>query len=100
MNTPRDPNNPVLPFHGVYVTKVHMNLKDIGLAERLLLPIIQNYAMNDIGACYAGNQYLAEIMGVQPEEISRRVRTLIEAGYLESQVSPNHDGKGGHIRYL
>lgn len=100
MSTPRDPNRPPVDFYGVFVTQEHMHLGNIGLAERLLLAIIQVHALNKSGTCWAGNQYLAEIMDVQPEEISRRVKRLVDAGYLESDVQPNHDGKGGHIRYL
>ena len=86
-------------FHGIFLSPEHLLLLDIGIAERVLLPIVQFYARNE-GRCWASNQYLGQLMGVTPIEISRRIKSLVRAGYLESEVIGHREGKGGLRRYL
>ena len=55
---------------------------------------------NEKGFCWANNEYFAELYGVSKTSISKWISSLIEKGYLQSEIIYKKDSKEILNRYL
>lgn len=69
--------------HNKYATITYQVLaaKDITSTQKLLIAMISNLS-NQRGYCYATNNYLAEVLNINPGTVSQSISDLEKKGYL------------------
>lgn len=85
-------------YYAIIPAKVRYD-ENLSSSAKLLYGEITALA-NETGYCWATNEYFAKLYGVNIKSISRWIKSLIEAGYIESEMVSQKSNKGGVIRLL
>jgi hypothetical protein len=88
-----------LDFYGVWLTPEHLALRDIGIAARVLLAVVQVHSVKH-GHAWPSNRRLAAIMHTTEQEVQRMLADLVKQDYLEREIEPIRGEGGGQRRYL
>lgn len=78
-----DPNNPQKQYKGVWLPKEILDNPSLSPAEKILLAQILTLEDDNVGGCYASNEYLAATIMTTPKNISDIISRLIKAGIIE-----------------
>ena len=90
-----DPENPVKQYKGVWLPKEILDNPDLTPTEKILLAIIESLDDEEVGGCYASNEYLGSKIGASAKSTSNRIANLKEKGYI---VQTKYDGRNRFIR--
>jgi len=71
-------------FKGIWITKDIWLSEDLTLQEKVFLVEIDSLD-NDEG-CFANNQYFADFFGISKTRVSLVINSLVEKGYVTSQI--------------
>lgn len=71
-------------FKGIWITKNIWLSEDLTLQEKVFLVEIDSLD-NDEG-CFANNQYFADFFGISKTRVSLVINSLVEKGYVTSQI--------------
>lgn len=83
----------------VVITAKVLYAKDITPIHKLLIGIISNL-MNEKGYCFAGNEYLSDLLGVNKRSVQRLLSDLEDLGYLGRVINLNPITKEVDLRAL
>jgi len=70
---------------GVFVTWEFFRDKSLTISEKFILLEINNLAMLEYG-CIASNDHFSLIMGIKKEAVSRLINSLVNKGFLSSEI--------------
>ena len=66
--------------------------KDLSDKEKIILSMIL-YLSEEKGNCFASNKYIASIVNVTPERVSKIIRSLKDKGYVKVKLKYKIDSK-------
>lgn len=72
-------------FKGVWIPKDLWLSKDLTTQEKVLLVEIDSLSKTERG-CFASNEYLAEFLGLSKERARKILASLIDKGYVKSEM--------------
>ena len=90
-----DPENPVKQYKGVWLPKEILDNPDLTPTEKILLAIIESLDDEELGGCYASNEYLGSKIDSPAKSTSNRIASLKEKGYI---IQTKYDGRHRFIR--
>lgn len=90
-----NPENPVKQYKGVWMPKEILDNPDLTPTEKILLAIIESLDDEEVGGCYASNEYLGNKLGVTEKMASWTISNLKKKGYL---AQTKFDGRRRFIR--
>ena len=71
--------------------KILLN-KDLSDKEKIILSMIL-YLSEEKGSCFASNKYIANIVNVTPERVSKSISSLKDKGYISVKLKYKTDSK-------
>ena len=71
--------------------KILLN-KDLSDKEKIILSMIL-YLSEEKGSCFASNKYIANIVNVTPERVSKIISSLKDKGYISVKLKYKTDSK-------
>lgn len=71
--------------------KILLN-KDLSDKEKIILSMIL-YLSEEKGSCFASNKYIANIVNVTPERVSKIISSLKDKGYVKVKLKYKTDSK-------
>ena len=66
---------------GLWIPAEILLNKDLSDKEKIILSMIL-YLSEEKGSCFASNKYIANIVNVTPERVSKIIRSLKDKGYV------------------
>lgn len=85
-------------FKGIWIPKEIYLASDLNWNEKILLVEIDSLD-NDEG-CFASNEYFANFLGISKGRVSKNISSLVEKGYVTTQIIYKHDSKEIEKRIL
>ena len=92
-----DPDAPVKQYKGVWLPKEILDNPDLTPTEKILLAIIESLDDEELGGCYASNEYLGSKIDSPAKSTSNRIASLKEKGYI---IQTKYDGRHRFIRSI
>jgi DNA-binding MarR family transcriptional regulator len=72
----------------VYIPASILMDKDLSSTEKILIAVIRSLS-NNTGACYATNNYLADLLNINKVRVSSILTALIKKKYIEREITRN-----------
>ena len=79
-------------FKGVWIPKEIWLSPDLDVVEKCLLVEIQS--LDNEHGCYASNEHFAKFLGVNERTVQRKIKKLVDKGYITSKVGVVVKGSG------
>lgn len=92
-----NPDAPVKQYKGVWLPKEILDNPDLTPTEKILLAIIESLDDEELGGCYASNEYLGSKIDSPAKSTSNRIASLKEKGYI---IQTKYDGRHRFIRSI
>ena len=77
---------------GLWIPAEILLNKDLSDKEKIILSMIL-YLSEEKGSCFASNKYIANIVNVTPERVSKIIRSLKDKGYVKVKLKYKTDSK-------
>lgn len=77
---------------GLWITVEILLNKDLSDKEKIILSMIL-YLSEEKGSCFASNKYIANIVNVTPERVSKIISSLKHKGYVKVKLKYKTDSK-------
>ena len=77
---------------GLWIPAEILLNKDLSDKEKIILAIIL-YLSEETKSCFASNKYIANIVNVTPERVSKIIRSLKDKGYVKVKLKYKTDSK-------
>lgn len=90
-----NPEQPVKQYKGVWLPKEILDNPDLTPTEKILLAIIETLDDEEVGGCYASNEYLGDKLGTSGKAASNLIASLKKKGYL---FQTKFDGRVRFVR--
>lgn len=77
---------------GLWIPAEILLNKDLSDKEKIILSMIL-YLSEEKGSCFASNKYIANIVNVTPERVSKIISSLKDKGYIKVKLKYKTDSK-------
>ena len=77
---------------GLWIPAEILLNKDVSDKEKIILSMIL-YLSEEKGSCFASNKYIANIVNVTPERVSKIISSLKDKGYIQVKLKYKTDSK-------
>lgn len=77
---------------GLWIPAEILLNKELSDKEKIILAMIL-YLSEEKGSCFASNKYIANIVNVTPERVSKIISSLKDKGYVDVKLKYKTDSK-------